>query len=74
MNITKIIPCDRKDYERHHGPKVFACAYMNREPFVKSLPKFNKGAWNMDHDDEVDNTPSSFEELIQFSIEMFKKG
>lgn len=73
MNITKIILCGRKDYEMYHRPKGLAVAYMNREPFVKSLPKFNKGSWDMAHDDEVDNAPFTFEELVQFSIEMFKK-
>lgn len=73
MNRTKIILCGRKDYEWHHRPKGLAGAYINREPFIKSLPKLNKGACNMAHDDEVDNTPFTFEELVQFSIEMFKK-
>lgn len=73
MNRTKIILCGRKDYERHHRPKGLAGAYMNREPFVKSLPKLNKGAWNMAHEDEVDNIPFTFEELVHLSIEMFTK-
>lgn len=54
MNRTKIILCGRKDYEMYHRPKGLGCAYMDRKSFVKSLPKFNKGAWNMAHDDEVD--------------------
>ena len=73
MNRTKIILCGRKEYERHHRPKGLAGAYTNRKPFIKNLPKPNKGAWNMAHGDEVDNTPFTFEELVQFSKEMFKK-
>ena len=73
MNRTKIILCGRKEYERHHRPNGLAGAYTNRKPFIKSLPKLKKGTWNMAHDDEVDNTPFTFEELVQFSKEMFKK-
>lgn len=43
MNRTKIILCGRKEYERHHRPKGLAGAYKNRKPFVKNLPKPNKG-------------------------------
>ena len=74
MNRTKIILCGRKEYERYHRPKGLVCAYMNRKPFIKSLPKRNKGTWNMAHDDEVYNTPFTFEELVHFSKEMFKKS
>lgn len=74
MNITKIILCGREEYERHHRPKGLAYAYMNREPFLKSLPKLKKRTWNMAHEDEADNIPFSFEELVYSSIEIFTKS
>ena len=74
MNRTKIILCGRKEYERYHRPKGLACAYMNREPFLNSLPKLKKRTWNMDHEDESDNIPFSFDELVHSSIEIFTKG
>jgi hypothetical protein len=74
MNRTKIILCGRKDYERHHRPKGLAVAYINRKPFIKNLPKLKKGTCNMTHEDEADNIPFTFEELVHFSIEMFKKS
>lgn len=74
MNRTKIILCGRKDYERHHRPKGLAGAYANRKPFIKDLPKPNKGAWNMAHEGEDDNIPFTFEELVHFSKEMFKNS
>ena len=74
MNRTKIILCSREEYERHHRPKGLAGAYINRKPFIKSLPKLKKGTWNMYHEDEADNIPFSFEELVHSSIEIFTKG
>ena len=74
MNRTKIILCGRKEYERYHRPKGLVCAYMNREPFLHSLPKLKKRTWNISHEDEADNIPFSFEELVYFSKEMFKKS
>ena len=74
MNRTKIILCGRKEYERHHRPKGLAGAYTNRKPFIKNLPKLKKGTWNMDHEDEADNIPFTFEELVHSSIEIFTKG
>lgn len=74
MNRTKIILCGRKEYERHHRPKGLAGAYTNRNPFIKNLPKLKKGTWNMAHEDEADNIPFTFEELVHFSEEMFKKS
>ena len=74
MNRTKIILCGIKEYERHHRPKGLAGAYMNREPFLHSLPKLKKRTWNMANEDEADNIPFSFEELVHSSIEIFTKG
>ena len=74
MNRTKIILCGRKEYERHHIPKGLAGAYTNREPFLNSLPKLKKRTWNMAHEDEADNIPFSFEELVHSSIEIFTKS
>ena len=74
MNRTKIILCGRKEYERYHRPKGLVCAYMNREPFLNSLPKLKKRTWNMAHEDEADNIPFSFEEFEHSSIEIFTKG
>ena len=74
MNRTKIILCSREEYERYHRPKGLVCAYMNRKPFIKSLPKLKKGTWNMAHEDEADNIPFSFEELVHSSIEIFTKS
>ena len=74
MNRTKIILCSREEYERYHRPKGLVCAYMNREPFLNSLPKLKKRTWNMAHEDEADNIPFTFEELVHFSKEMFKKS
>ena len=73
MNRTKIILCGRKEYERYHRPKGLAGAYMDREPFLNSLPKLKKRTCNMDHEDEADNIPFSFEELVHSSIEIFTK-
>ena len=70
MNITKIIPCGREEYERHHRPKGLACGYMNREPFLNSLPKLKKRTC----EDEADNIPFSFEEFVHSSIEIFTKS
>ena len=64
MNRTKIILCSREEYERYHRPKGLVCAYMNREPFLHSLPKLKKRTWNMYHEDEADNIPFTFEELV----------
>lgn len=74
MNRTKIILCGRKEYERHHRPKGLAVAYINRKPFIKDLPKLKKWTWNMAHEAEAANIPFTFEELVHFSIEMFKKS
>lgn len=74
MNRTKIILCVRKGYERHHSPKGLAVAYINRNPFIKDLPKLKKVTWNMAHEDEADNIPFTFEESVRFSIEMFTKS
>ena len=74
MNRTKIILCGREEYERYHRPKGLAGAYTNRKLFIKSLPKLKKGTWNMSHEDEADNIPFSFEELVHSSIEIFTKG
>ena len=74
MNRTKIILCGRKEYERHHRPKGLAGAYTNRKPFIKNLPKLKKGTCNMSHEDEADNIPFTFEELVHFSKEMFNKS
>ena len=74
MNRTKIILCSREEYERYHRPKGLAGAYTNRKPFIKSLPKLKKGTWNMSHEDEADNIPFTFEELVHFSKEMFNKS
>lgn len=74
MNRTKIILCGRKEYERHHRPKGLAGAYMDRESFIRTLPKLKKGTWNMAHEDEADNISFIFELLVQFSKEMFKKS
>ena len=74
MNITKIILCGREEYERYHRPKGLAFAYMNREPFINSLPKLKKRTRNMAHEDEADNIPFSFEEFVHLSIEIFTKG
>ena len=74
MNTTKIILCSREEYERHHRPKGLAGAYTNRKPFIKSLPKLKKGTWNMSHEDEADNIPFTFEELVHSSIEIFTKS
>ena len=74
MNITKIILCGREEYEKYHRPKGLVCAYMNREHFLHSLPKLKKRTWNIAHEDESDNIPFSFEELVHSSIEIFTKG
>ena len=74
MNRTKIILCSREEYERYHRPKGLAGAYTNRKLFIKSLPKLKKGTWNMSHEDEADNIPFTFEELVHSSIEVFTKG
>ena len=74
MNRTKIILCGRKEYERYHRPKGLAVAYMNREPFLNSLPKLKKRTWNMAHEDEADNIPFSFEAFVHSSIEIFTKS
>ena len=74
MNRTKIILCGRNEYERYHRPKGLACAYTNRKLFIKSLPKLKKGTWNMSHEDEADNIPFTFEELVHSSIEIFTKS
>ena len=74
MNRTKIILCSREEYKRYHRPKGLAGAYTNRKPFIKSLPKLKKGTWNMSHEDEADNIPFSFEELVHSSIEIFTKS
>ena len=74
MNRTKIILCGREEYERYHRPKGLVCAYTNREPFLNSLPKLKKRTWNIAHEDESDNIPFSFEELVHSSIEIFTKG
>ena len=74
MNRTKIILCGRKEYESHHRQKGLAGAYTNRKPFLNSLPKLKKRTWNMAHEDEADNIPFSFEELVHSSIEIFTKG
>lgn len=66
--------CVRKEYERHHRPKGLAGAYPSRNPFIKDLPKLKKGTWNMVHEDEADNIPFTFEELVHFSKEMFTKS
>ena len=58
MNRTKIILCGRKEYERYHRPKGLAGAYMNRKPFIKSLPKLKKGTWNISHEDKLITFPS----------------
>lgn len=70
MNITKIILCGREEYERHHRPKGLAYAYMNREPFINSLPKLKKRT----REDEADNIPFTFEEFVHSSIEIFTKS
>ena len=74
MNRTKIILCGREEYEMYHRPKGLAFAYMKRKSFINSLPKLKKGTWNMAHEDEADNIPFSFEELVHLSIEIFTKG
>ena len=74
MNITKIILCGREEYERHHRPKGLACCYMNREPFLNSLPKLKKRTRNIAHEDEADNIPFAFEEFVYLSIEIFTKS
>ena len=74
MNTTKIILCSREEYERYHRPKGVVCGYMNREHFLHSLPKLKKRTWNIAHEDESDNIPFSFEELVHSSIEIFTKG
>ena len=74
MNITKIIPCGREEYERLHSPKGLAGAYANREPFIRSLPKLKKRTWNMAREDEADNIPFAFEELVHSPIGIFTKG
>ena len=74
MNRTKIILCGRKEYERYHRPKGLAGAYTNRKLFIKSLPKLKKRTWNIAHEDEADNIPFTFEELVHSSIEIFTKG
>ena len=74
MNRTKIILCGRKEYERYHRPKGLAFAYMKRKPFLNSLPKLKKRTWKMANEDEADNIPFSFEELVHSSIEIFTKG
>ena len=70
MDITKIILCGREEYERHHRPKGLAYAYMDREPFINSLPKLKKRTC----EDEADNIPFTFEELVHSSIEIFTKS
>ena len=60
MNTTKIILCSREEYERYHRPKGLAGAYMDREPFLNSLPKLKKRTCNMAHEDEADNIPFTF--------------
>ena len=74
MNRTKIILCGRKEYEMYHRPKGLAFAFMNRKPFINSLPKLKKRTWNITHEDEANNIPFSFEELVHSSIEIFTKG
>ena len=74
MNRTKIILCGREEYEMYHRPKGLAFAYMKRKPFINSLPKLKKVTCNMAHEDEADNIPFSFEELVHLSIEIFTKG
>ena len=74
MNRTKIILCSREEYERYHRPKGLAFAYMNRKPFINSLPKLKKRTLNMSHEDESDNIPFTFEELVHSSIEIFTKS
>ena len=74
MNRTKIILCGREEYEMYHRPKGLAFAYMKRKPFINSLPKLKKRTWNIAHEDEADNIPFSFEELVHSSIEIFTKG
>lgn len=74
MNRTKIILCCRKEYESHHRPKGLAVSYINRNLFIKNLPKLKNVTWNMSHEDESDNIPFTFEELVHFSIEIFKKS
>lgn len=74
MNRTKIILCGRKEYESHHRRKGLAVAYINRNSFIKNLPKLKNVTCNMAHEDEADNIPFTFEELVRFSIEMFKKS
>ena len=58
MNSTKIILCGREEYEMYHRPKGLAGAYMNRKPFIKSLPKLKKGTWNISHEDKLITFPS----------------
>ena len=74
MNRTKIILCGIKEYEMYHRPKGLACAYINRDPFLNSLPKLKKRTLNMAHEDEADKIPFSFEEFVHSSIEIFTKG
>ena len=74
MNTTKIILCGREEYEMYHRPKGLAFAYMNRNPFINSLPKLKNGTWNMSNEDEADNIPFTFEELVHSSIEIFTKS
>lgn len=74
MNRPKIILCVRKEYESHHSPKGLSVSYINRKLFIKNLPKLKKGTWNKSHEDESDNIPFTFEELVRFSIEMFTKS
>ena len=74
MNRTKIILCGREEYESYHRQKGLAFAYMNRKPFINSLPKLKKRTWNIAHEDEADNIPFTFEELVQFSKEIFTKS
>ena len=74
MNRAKIILCVRKEYERHHRPKGLAVSYINRNPFIKNLPKLKKGTWDMAHEDESDTIPFTFEELVRFPIGMFTKS
>ena len=66
MNRTKIILCDRKGYESHHSPKGLSGSYTSRNPFIKNLPKLKKGTCNMSHEDESDNIPFTFEDLVHF--------
>ena len=61
MNSTKIILCGREEYEMYHRPKGLYCAYMNRKPFINSLPKLKKRTWNIAHEEEADNIPFTFE-------------